>query len=449
MNFPSVGPIGADSGTDERRNGETHPSARLSGSRLLGIEGLRAIAASSIVVYHSWLYSSPTGRRVDLGHVGGFVLPYLPVGVTLFFTLSAFLLYRPVADAVLRNAPRQPLAKYLRNRALRILPAYWLILLILGVLLGASVIRLSPDQVELGRLGSHPSTLLLNLALLQNYFPRTVITGIPPTWSLAVEVVFYVTLPVLGWAAAVGARRAVTVRRRSLAALFPAGLLLAIGLSGKAAAEWLAPAAAGSSPGWNGDWHSVLVRSFWAQADLFSFGMVLAVVWVSVAAGNLRLPAWWRGPVAVALIAIACSTRFFGEAEVLGPSGWATLLALGCSLLLALVVLPDAGRRSSRLTKLLETRVMVAIGLASYSLFLWHEPLVRWLAAHGLTLGGRGGFLVNVLIVSSLSGVLAALSYHLVERPALVRKARPSREEIDTRSQLAAEATPRRGTAPG
>jgi hypothetical protein len=60
---------------------------------------------------------------------------------------------------------------------------------------------------------------------------------------------------------------------------------------------------------------------------------------------------------------------------------------------------------------------MIAIGVASYSFLLWHEPLVRWLAAHGMTLKGRSGFLVNLLIVSSLRGVLAAPQLSLGRTP--------------------------------
>lgn len=85
-------------------------------------------------------------------------------------------------------------------------------------------------------------------------------------------------LPTLGWMAAAGARRAVTLGGRAVVALIPSALLLAIGLSGKAAADRLVPPAGGPGPGWDGDWHSVLVHSFWAQADLFAFGMVRAVL---------------------------------------------------------------------------------------------------------------------------------------------------------------------------
>jgi peptidoglycan/LPS O-acetylase OafA/YrhL len=398
------------------------PAGR-TGSRLAGIEGLRAIAATSIVVFHCWLYSSPSGQRVNLGPLSRFVFPYLPVGVTLFFSLSAFLLYRPIAESLLAGRPRLAVRRYLRNRALRVLPAYWIVLAAMGILVGGTVVRLSPVEVGIGSLLGHPSMLARNITLSQNYFPDTVITGIAPAWSLAVEVVFYLLLPVLGWLAALVVRRVHTDAARIWASLLPAGILFVVGLSGKAAAIWLIPPGGGPSPGWDGDWHSVVVRSFWDQADLFAFGIGLAVLWVCVESGRITLPRWWRPVALVALVPIVLSTTQFREGQVLGASGWATVLALGCSILLALVVLEAEPRPRRGLIRLLETRVMVAIGLVSYSLFLWHEPLVRWLASQGLTFDGRRGFFLNLVIVGAASGVLAALTYRFVERPALRRKA--------------------------
>jgi peptidoglycan/LPS O-acetylase OafA/YrhL len=61
--------------------------------RLRGDEGLRPIAASLIVLFYRSLYGSPGGRPVNLGGLGHHVFPYLPVGATVFFCLSAFLLY--------------------------------------------------------------------------------------------------------------------------------------------------------------------------------------------------------------------------------------------------------------------------------------------------------------------------------------------------------------------
>jgi peptidoglycan/LPS O-acetylase OafA/YrhL len=92
-------------------------------------------------------------------------------------------------------------------------------------------------------------------------------------------------------------------------------------------------------------------------------------------------------------------------------------------LLVALVALPrPATGGPSILVAVLESRPLFLAGLASYSLFLWHEPITRLFAEQGLTVGGRAGFVANIGVVAVVSGVLAAATYRLVERPALARK---------------------------
>jgi peptidoglycan/LPS O-acetylase OafA/YrhL len=330
------------------------------------------------------------GLVLHRGPLSRFGLRHLAAGVLLFFTLSGFLLYRPLAASVLRQAPRPTVRRYLRNRALRIFPAYLVILLVVAVLLPAALMGRSPPGSELGRLSGNPAVLLSNLALVQNYLPRSIDTGIGPAWSLAVELVFYLLLPVLGWLAAICARRAASPRIRTGAALVPVAVVIAIGLSGSVAATYVVP------PG-SGAWHLGVVRSFWYHADLFELGMALAVLRVNLEDGRLRLPAWWRVAAAASLVGVTVLTVILTDRELIdqyqGALPYETLVTLACALLLALVVLP-AGEPA--LARVLEARPFVAVGLISYSLFLWHEPVVRWLQLHGWTLGGAG-FWVNLL----------------------------------------------------
>jgi peptidoglycan/LPS O-acetylase OafA/YrhL len=86
----------------------------------------------------------------------------------------------------------------------------------------------------------------------------------------------------------------------------------------------------------------------------------------------------------------------------------------------------------------LETRVLVAIGVVSYSVFLWHEPLIRSLTDAGVTFDGTKGFAANVLLVFAVTMLLAALTYRYVERPALLRKQRVREPEEVPREQVQA-----------
>jgi peptidoglycan/LPS O-acetylase OafA/YrhL len=394
-----------------------HGTAPSSGPRLAGIEGLRALAASAIVIVHVWGFTTPGGALGERLWIGD-VVSTLATGVTLFFTLSGFLLYRPFAAAIARGFPHMPLGSYLRNRVLRIVPAYWVILVIAALVFGCVNVRDAGGALHAGRL-MDIGTFLSAAFLLQDYRPSTMVIGIGPAWSLAVEIVFYLVLPVLVVGAAWAARRAGRRRERVLVLLVPPLLLLVLGLSGKYAAHLLP----GLPPaGYENDWHSVIERSFWAQADLFSFGMVVAVMHTEVVDGALSLPAHWRWlalGVGAAIFLLCAVTMHQGEQSYLLQN---TGEAFGLSLLFATIVLPDSRGISAGLVRWLERPWMVAIGLASYSLFLWHHPVILWLTTHDLTLGGVGGLAVNFVVVAFVAGTLSAMTYRLIEVPALRRK---------------------------
>ncbi len=96
------------------------------------------------------------------------------------------------------------------------------------------------------------------------------------------------------------------------------------------------------------------------------------------------------------------------------------LLSVSAVLLLALVVLPH--ERASWLVRLLACRPLQWTGLVSYGVFLWNEPLVWFLRQHGLTSGGRTGFVSSLVLTLATAGAVALLSWRLVERPALAWK---------------------------
>jgi peptidoglycan/LPS O-acetylase OafA/YrhL len=405
--------------------GVSRPVSKPLVARVMGVEGLRAFAASSILVYHVWRYSSPSGE-LDVGYLSRFAVPHLPVGVTLFFALSGYLLYRPVATSILASGRVPSIRNYLRNRALRILPAYCLILAVVAVVLPAALLRLSPTDLVLDRLVARPAILVGNALLAQNYVPATLDTGIGPAWSLAIEVIFYLVLPVLGVSAAWTFRRASTSRGRLAALLLPPVVLLLVGTAGKAANAWLVTP--DSYPG-----GPILARSFLSHADLFAPGMALAVLHVLVRTGRVRLPRYWAAAVWTALALDVAATVVLTDRGMLWRWGvlnpYQRLTALACVLLVALVVLPRPGGNAPMLTRFLDWRPLFLCGLASYSLFLWHEPVTRLLAARGLTLPGRGGLVVNLALIAVVAGVLAAATYRWVERPALAHKASSTRRE--------------------
>lgn len=385
-------------------------------NRLPGIEGLRAVAASAIVVYHCWLYDG--GALLGVTTPAATIMWNLSLGVTLFFALSGFLLYRPFAAAIARGVELPDVAQYLRNRALRIVPAYWVILLVSALVLGTTHTRNGAGDLVIGAVND--AVQLLQAALLvQNYTPDTLGIGVGPAWSLAVELVFYLMLPLLVLATARLARGCGARSRRVGILLAPALALLLVGLSGKYVASGLHD---GTGGGWQDNWYSVVERSFWVQADLFSFGMAAAVAHTEVLDGRLRLPRHWRGgALAVALlIVVPCAmTLDRGQLSYLPQN---TAVALAAALFVAAVCFPAGSGPPPRPQRLLQVRPLVVAGIGSYSVFLWHEPVIIWLTDHGAMRDGRAGFAWNLGLTALVVGVLSLLTYRLVELPALRRK---------------------------
>src|SRR5579884_3079970 len=348
--------------------------------RLTGIEGLRGIAASSILVYHAWLYGAPSALPFQLGGPVTKLAANLLAGVTLFFVLSGFLLFRPFAAALLRGTALPSIRSYLRNRALRILPAYWFVLLVVAVAF---------HRVLLVR----PLQLLVNALFLQDYVRSYMPVanggiGIVPAWSLCIEVVFYLLLPVL----VVVAARLRRLPPWMQVASAPAALLL-VGVVGKVLARVALP---------GGMWDA----AFPVHADWFAFGMLVAILRVRWEDGQLPRPrpAAVRALAVLALLVIAAAVELFDHGR-LGATEYQTPIAAAFAILLALLVV---GGERTRVARVLASRPLHAAGLASYSVFLWHDPLLRALRGAGATLGGGGGaFIADVLLLAVVTAACA------------------------------------------
>jgi acetyltransferase len=359
-----------------------NPPARAPGRRP-ELDALRGVAALSVLAFHAWLYSLPTPDAATSRGGGDIVLSSLRVGLVLFFVLSGFLLYGPWVRAALESEPAPRLGRYLRRRALRVAPAYYAALagavLLLWGLDGTPGVRL-PAAGHLWRFA----------ALAQNYGADTVMTLNPPTWTLVVEVSFYLALPLIG-AVAVGLGA-----RRGAQAAVPVALML-VGLAFNA---WLAA---------HRDLPPTLTKTLPSALPCFGAGMLAAVVLhgrrvpgrraaaaAAGGAGLLVLNAWWHRPGSAGFGPVAARDA---------------LAAAGFALLLAAAVSEPVRRR-------LDRRPLVGLGTVSYGLYLWHVPLLLWLRAHGLLPGSP---LAALAVAGPLSGLAAVASWCLVERPALAR----------------------------
>src|SRR3954452_3443850 len=168
------------------------------------IESLRALAALGVLVGHAYGWSHGWQNVYATFH--GRVLMSGGFGVFLFFALSGYLLFLPFARAAFGPTARIDLRRYAINRAVRILPLYY-------VVIGTYLV------VHDEGVGGQWWRFLL---FLEGFGAHTVAKVDPPAWSLVVEVQFYVLLPLFAWLVA-------RVARRSLprAALFVVGIGIA------------------------------------------------------------------------------------------------------------------------------------------------------------------------------------------------------------------------------
>ncbi len=295
-------------------------------------------------------------------------------------------------------------------------PAYWAIFL----------------AVALVKHISNPRTLIENLLLIQNYDPKGVTTGIAPAWSLCVEMVFYLSLPLLA-ISAVRLARGRAWHGRMRAALVPAGVLLALGIAGKiVASQTLSSSSQNELIG--NTWHAVLERSFLTQADLFAFGMAAAVIVLAADESKLRNPQLLRSLAGWAAVVLAAAVGLAYTNFGLDQRPYNTIVAAASGLLILWLVLSGGERRSPALS-VLNGRVAVQIGVISYSIYLWHDPIIRWLGDHGHMASGAAGALVNIALVLALSFVLSTITYMFVEAPAMRHKARMVPLRIDGKLQ--------------
>lgn len=327
------------------------------------IDGLRMIAVLAVVFNHAGI-SLP----------GGFV------GVDIFFVISGFLITGILANDIADG--RFSILTFYERRARRILPALFAVL---AACLVAGWFLLSPQRYdELGK------SVLATLGFVSNlwfwhsagdYFGQGVeFEPLLHTWSLAVEEQFYLVFPILLWALAARSR---SQWRAVIWVLCIVSLGLSIWMTG------IAPEA---------NFYLTPTR-VWE----LGLGALLALGAFPQSAARLHIAAGWLGLalIGASLVLISGQTPFPGLAAVPPVLGAALILYAG------------AGHRGG-VTALLSWQPFVWIGLISYSLYLWHWPVL--VAAR--TLSGTVHLTLPVALMSVLISLgLATLSWRFVEQP--------------------------------
>jgi peptidoglycan/LPS O-acetylase OafA/YrhL len=365
------------------------------------LDGLRAVAILGVLLFHILPGALP----------GGFT------GVDVFFVLSGYL----IASVILHDlrARRFSMREFYLRRIQRLLPNA---VVMVGVTVVLSTFVFLPSFVtQVAEHGLWTLANLSNLFIVQNFggYWQDVATATPllHTWSLAVEEQFYLVLPVTLWLLARPAllRRPRAQSRAALAAL-----------CGLATASYLLALA--------GTWTHPVPTFYLLPARAWEplLGAALAVWRVPVSVGlPLRdtVPASARqheivGWAGLTMIVAAYFVLREGE----DFPGWIALLPTVGTLavLFALGERPDRAPEASAATgvgRLLARPSLVGIGKLSYSLYLWHWPLLvfarTWCEWNGYSPE------LGTWIGAGLGILLAGLAYAAIERP--LRRRGPGR----------------------
>jgi peptidoglycan/LPS O-acetylase OafA/YrhL len=331
------------------------------GQRMPGLDGLRAISILLVLLGH--VQGTPgfdvIGFLTEWGDLGR-------LGVQVFFVISGFLI-TSLLVAEKQATGTISLGRFYVRRALRILPAFLAFLLALAWAQWRGWIQLS------GLDWLTALTYTVNYHLARSWF-------IGHLWSLSVEEQFYLLWP---------AAMVFFVARRQLVALLAAAILVA---------PWARFAMRLAFP--YNDWNDLEV--FPAVADAIAAGCLVALLRERLLQHRLYLAVTHSPWIWGLVLPVLFVTRYIGFTAV-------DALGSPCAMLMLAVLVETATRRTSGAAAgVLNFKPLAALGILSYSLYLWQQPFLyrqchSWACTFPTNLG--------------LTFCLAMASYWLLERP--------------------------------
>ena len=341
------------------------------------IDGLRAVAIAPVVLYHA-----------------GGLAPGGYVGVDVFFVISGFLIGSIVYEEVRER--RFSLLQFYERRVRRILPA---LVAVIAATLMVSTAVMTP--LHLQSVGDSAFAAAIFIANLHFYFGVDYFSEVEKTkpllnlWSLAVEEQFYVVFPI--------ALLVIAHLRRPWLTLLACSAIAAMSFDWAVRAVAENPAAAFYLP----------------QARVWELlvGVILAIA-ATEGWAQRCLPARWVGELAAVLgLALIAYSIIVYDAATPFP-GWA---AVPPCLGAALIVLAGLGPKTL-IAHMLSRAPMVALGKISYSLYLWHWPMLVFLDY----LSPAPPSLAAQLLVAAASVFVAWISWCWIETPLRRWPARPA-----------------------
>lgn len=356
--------------------------------RFPALDGVRGLAALCVLMYHVGI---TTGYNLD-GWLGP-LTARLNLGVSLFFALSGFLLYRPFVIARSTSTASTSSWRYYRRRAIRVFPAYWVAL---------AAIALIPGIIEQNdALAPLDSGQVWRYALLTSvYTANTAPLGLSQAWTLCVELTFYLLLPLWALVAARAPRIAWELGGLLLLACASIGVRILTYSAGDA-------------------YISLTIAGTFAW---FAVGMALARVSVAVEqkpAWIPRVEVWWSLAAGVYAVGVWGGLPRLADGQ---PSTGQWLAEYLLNMLITFLILAPIclGRPLGSIDGWLAWRPLRYLGRVSYGIYLWHLVVLAYIHAHRFDSPWfNGPFGLSVALTFLGAVVFATASWYLVERPSV------------------------------
>jgi peptidoglycan/LPS O-acetylase OafA/YrhL len=330
-------------------------------TRILGLDGLRAISILAVVVGH--VVDTKNGPLFlgPLRHAGNF-------GVRVFFVISGFLITTLLLKELSKTGTISILGFY-KRRSFRILPAFLVYVAAIYLLNVAGLVALKSGDLF------HTLTFTMNYHQQREW-------ALNHLWSLSVEQQFYLLWPLLILFAGFRASGLVC-----LSAVLGAIVIRYLMLTHFAASD------------------SQLTREFQAVVDAMATGAL-----ISIYSEKLETLSWFKqlisSPMSLLISAVILLASW--AIGVVHKPSFYIYGQTAANLAIGILVIYTVSNSNSAWTRLMETRILSVIGVSSFSLYLWQEVFLsnssnQWFAA----------FPQNLF----LTFIAGYLSYKLVELP--------------------------------
>lgn len=350
-------------------------------NKFVGFDSVRGVAVLLVFVFHFYVMAKMTGFSVA-GLDLSMIVQAGHIGLSMFFVLSGFLIFRSL---YMHGVNWQ----YFKRRFLRITPIYY-------VAFAVCVIFLEP-----GLLVSWEGwwNILSHVFFIQSFDPQTYVGVNPVLWSLSVEMIFYLFLPLFF----------LVTKKRDWKMWAGFGLMILASFVFRYYISQYYGA-------WDSQQRIIYTENFIGRLDQFAVGMMGSFLVLKY--GESRIFKWCSAPLMIAGILGA----WWGMSVFAKLGGGFREVAFYQLFLHAIVGLATAAflvglAGAHKWVKMvIGNPVMEFVGLISYSFYIWHVVVTQQII--GLDMGLKMKFLVSFGAVLALS----TITYFLVERPFLEKK---------------------------